>query len=218
MYEREGQSSPVSALLGSVVPAAVIGHFIWYLKVQSAPNDFWASKGAGSTSDQLGPCRMSAAACAQSHHSFGRYDFGRADAPGVQELRESYLRQRRDGAQVQPRPRARRRRGAAPTLRRRSSRGWPTPVGPTAPLTTPPTPPEPPGLDDGVAAAVLDEAEDILNAVGPELVAEVAGRAGRARRGGSASSRVAQGRVRRCRDRRDVRPAATVPNFHYGGW
>ncbi len=30
----------------------------------------------------------------------------------------------------------------------------------------PPTPPEPPGLDDGTAAAVLDEAEEILNAAG----------------------------------------------------
>jgi hypothetical protein len=40
-------------------------------------------------------------------------------------------------------------------------------------LTTPETPPEPPGLDDGSAAAVLDEAEDILNAVGPDVLAEV---------------------------------------------
>ncbi len=35
------------------------------------------------------------------------------------------------------------------------------------------TPPEPDGLDDGSAAAVLDEAEDILNAVGAEVRAEV---------------------------------------------
>ena len=40
-------------------------------------------------------------------------------------------------------------------------------------LISPPTPPEPPGLDDGSAAAVLDEAEDILNAVGPQVLAEV---------------------------------------------
>ena len=40
-------------------------------------------------------------------------------------------------------------------------------------LIAPPTPPEPPGLDDGSAAAVLDEAEDILNTVGPEVLAEV---------------------------------------------
>jgi hypothetical protein len=30
-----------------------------------------------------------------------------------------------------------------------------------------------PGLDDGSAAAVLDEAEDILNEVGPGVLAEV---------------------------------------------
>ena len=35
------------------------------------------------------------------------------------------------------------------------------------------TPPEPDGLDDGSAAAVLDEAEDILNAVGADIRAEV---------------------------------------------
>ena len=35
------------------------------------------------------------------------------------------------------------------------------------------TPPEPDGLDDGSAAAVLDEAEDILNAVGAVVRAEV---------------------------------------------
>ena len=40
-------------------------------------------------------------------------------------------------------------------------------------LVTPPTPPEPAGLDDGSAAAVLDEAEDILNAAGDSIRAEV---------------------------------------------
>jgi GAF domain-containing protein len=37
----------------------------------------------------------------------------------------------------------------------------------------PRTPTEPPGLDDGSAAAVLDEAEDILNAIGAQVMAEV---------------------------------------------
>jgi GAF domain-containing protein len=37
----------------------------------------------------------------------------------------------------------------------------------------PRTPAEPPGLDDGSAAAVLDEAEDILNAIGAQVMAEV---------------------------------------------
>ncbi len=40
-------------------------------------------------------------------------------------------------------------------------------------LVPPPTPPEPAGLDDGSAAAVLDEAEDILNSVGAEVKAQV---------------------------------------------
>lgn len=40
-------------------------------------------------------------------------------------------------------------------------------------LVTPSTPEEPPGLDDGSAAAVLDQAEDIINAVGAQMIAEV---------------------------------------------
>jgi hypothetical protein len=42
-------------------------------------------------------------------------------------------------------------------------------------LVTPETPPEPASLDDddGAIAALLDAAEDIVNAAGPELVAEV---------------------------------------------
>jgi hypothetical protein len=42
-------------------------------------------------------------------------------------------------------------------------------------LITPPTPPEPPGLDDGSAARLLDEAEDIVNAALPAAIAEVDG-------------------------------------------
>jgi len=40
-------------------------------------------------------------------------------------------------------------------------------------LVVSPTPPEPAGLDDGSAAAILDEAEDILNAVGSDIRAEI---------------------------------------------
>jgi len=47
-------------------------------------------------------------------------------------------------------------------------------------LVTPRTPDEPPGLDDGSAAAVLDEAEQIINAIGPELLAEAEARDARA--------------------------------------
>ncbi len=40
-------------------------------------------------------------------------------------------------------------------------------------LTVGATPPEPAGLDDGSAAAVLDAAEDIVNAIGSDVMAEV---------------------------------------------
>lgn len=40
-------------------------------------------------------------------------------------------------------------------------------------LVVPPTPPEPASLADGSAAAVLDEAEDILNAVGSSIRQEI---------------------------------------------
>lgn len=40
-------------------------------------------------------------------------------------------------------------------------------------LIVPPTPPEPESLDDGSAAAVLDAAEDILNAIGGDVRAGV---------------------------------------------
>ena len=40
-------------------------------------------------------------------------------------------------------------------------------------MVSPRSPEEPPGLDDGSAAALLDEAEDFLNSVGPQVVADV---------------------------------------------
>lgn len=54
-------------------------------------------------------------------------------------------------------------------------------------LVVPPTPPEPKGLDDGTAAALLDEAEDILNVAGDRIMEELAaeqaaGKGGRIRR------------------------------------
>lgn len=43
-------------------------------------------------------------------------------------------------------------------------------------LVTPPTPPEPPGLgEDPSIAALLDEAEDIVNAAAPRVRAELEG-------------------------------------------
>ena len=40
-------------------------------------------------------------------------------------------------------------------------------------MVSPATPQEPPGLDDGTAAALLDEAEDFLNSVGAQVLREV---------------------------------------------
>jgi len=40
-------------------------------------------------------------------------------------------------------------------------------------MVSPTTPDDPPGLADGTAAAVLDEAEDYLNSVGATVMAEV---------------------------------------------
>lgn len=40
-------------------------------------------------------------------------------------------------------------------------------------MVSPATPEEPPGLDDGSAAAVLDEAEEFLRSIGAQVIAEV---------------------------------------------
>jgi len=50
-------------------------------------------------------------------------------------------------------------------------------------LVSPPTPEEPPNLDEH-AARLLDEAEDILNAAGPEILAELQKKQGKGRKGG----------------------------------
>jgi hypothetical protein len=57
-------------------------------------------------------------------------------------------------------------------------------------LVTPPTPAEPPGLDERGAdiAALLDAAEDIVNAAGPTIMAEV--HAERARASGGRLARL----------------------------
>ena len=53
-------------------------------------------------------------------------------------------------------------------------------------LITPPTPVEPPGLDERAdeIAALLDEAEDIVNAAGPRILAEVEAERTQASKGG----------------------------------
>ena len=55
-----------------------------------------------------------------------------------------------------------------PKYERRIDAGWTY-----GSLVSPTTPDEPPGLNDGSAAAVLDEAEDYLNAVGASVMADV---------------------------------------------
>jgi hypothetical protein len=45
-YQRDGRPSPVSAIWGLWFLLPIIGQIIWYVKVQGALNDFWASKGA----------------------------------------------------------------------------------------------------------------------------------------------------------------------------
>jgi len=55
-----------------------------------------------------------------------------------------------------------------PKFERRPDAGWT--YGSVVP---PATPDDPPGLNDGSAAAVLDEAEDFLNSVGATVLAEV---------------------------------------------
>jgi hypothetical protein len=73
--------------------------------------------------------------------------------------------------------------------RRRVDAGWTYGT-----LTTPASVDEVPGLDDGSAAAVLDAAEDVINSVGPDVLAEVHEQHGRSGRGWR--------RVFRRRDRR----------------
>ena len=52
-------------------------------------------------------------------------------------------------------------------------------------LVTPPTPPEPPGVGEGDdVARLLDEAEEIINSAGPQILAEVEAEQGRKRRRG----------------------------------
>ena len=55
-----------------------------------------------------------------------------------------------------------------PSFERRTDVGWTY-----GSMVAPKTPEEPPGLDDGTAAAVLDEAEEFLREVGAQVMHEV---------------------------------------------
>lgn len=61
-----------------------------------------------------------------------------------------------------------------PRYERRPDAGWTY-----GSLVTPSTPAEPPGLDDGSAAAILDEAENFLRNIGPGVLADVQATQGR---------------------------------------
>ncbi|MBW3643731.1 MAG: hypothetical protein KY447_12540, partial [Actinobacteria bacterium] len=70
-------------------------------------------------------------------------------------------------------------------------------------LVSPPTPPEPPGVGVGEGVgALLDEAEAILNAAGPTILAEVEAERARQQSATGPWWRRAFGRARRPRRRR----------------
>jgi hypothetical protein len=46
MYNEDSKPNPVSGYTGFWVLVPYVGSFIWIWKIQSALNDFWASKGA----------------------------------------------------------------------------------------------------------------------------------------------------------------------------
>ena len=46
LYGRAGRPSPVNTVTGVFALIPFVGGLIWYLKVQSALNDFWVSQGA----------------------------------------------------------------------------------------------------------------------------------------------------------------------------
>src|SRR5689334_23064965 len=67
-------------------------------------------------------------------------------------------------------------------------------------LVTPPTPDEPLDAlerDDGSVAAVLDEAEDFINSIGAEVMADVAREQQQRRPGAGGAADAAAGRLRR---------------------
>ncbi len=69
-------------------------------------------------------------------------------------------------------------------------------------MVSPPTPPEPPGVGVGEGVGrLLDEAEEILNAAGPAILAEVEAERSRRRPEGSSWWRRTFGRIRNRRRR-----------------
>ena len=46
MVESDGGQSPVSAITGLWILLPIVGHIVWFVKVQGTLNRFWESKGA----------------------------------------------------------------------------------------------------------------------------------------------------------------------------
>ena len=47
LYEQDGQEAPITAVWGLWFLLPLIGHIIWYVRMQRSLNDFWIAKGAG---------------------------------------------------------------------------------------------------------------------------------------------------------------------------
>jgi len=48
-YRRDNRQSPISTVWGLWFLLPIVGHLIWYLKVQRVLNEFWQSKGSPAT-------------------------------------------------------------------------------------------------------------------------------------------------------------------------
>jgi hypothetical protein len=46
MYRAKGQEPPITTIWGLWFLLPLIGHIIWYVKIQNAINDFWVQEGA----------------------------------------------------------------------------------------------------------------------------------------------------------------------------
>jgi hypothetical protein len=46
LYEEDGQQPPITAVWGLWFLLPLIGHIIWYVRIQRSLNDYWIAKGA----------------------------------------------------------------------------------------------------------------------------------------------------------------------------
>ena len=46
MYQEAGEEPPITAVWGLWFLLPVIGNFVWYIRIQTALNDFWIARGA----------------------------------------------------------------------------------------------------------------------------------------------------------------------------